>query len=58
MKVTYIGDEIAVALFGMTFPKGQAVEVTDEHAQRKLAANPQFSVAGAAEPKPKKEAKS
>lgn len=57
MKATYIGEEIAVSLFGLIFPRGQAVEVTDEHAAKKLANNPQFQVAAASEPKPKSEAK-
>jgi len=57
MKATYIGEEIAVSLFGLIFPRGQAVEVTDEHAAKKLANNPQFQVVAAAEPKSKGDGK-
>lgn len=42
MRATYKGREIAVELFGIVFPRGQAVTVTDARAREKLAAHPEF----------------
>lgn len=41
-QFTYIGDEPFVYIFGLSFSKGEAVEVTDGHALRKLANHPHF----------------
>lgn len=47
MKATYKGKEVAVEVFGCVFPRGMAVEVTDEHAMSKLPNHPEFSCDGA-----------
>lgn len=39
----YIGDEAETDAFGLRFPRGDHVEVNDEHAIRKLRGNAQFS---------------
>lgn len=41
-KFIYIGDEPSVFAFGLTFPRGAFVEVTDAHALKKLANHPHF----------------
>jgi hypothetical protein len=41
-KFTYIGDEPSVFAFGLTFPKGVFVEVTDAHALKKLPNHSHF----------------
>jgi len=43
MKFMYIGDEPETVVFGLTFKAGEAVEVTDEHAIRKLKGNSLFT---------------
>lgn len=42
-QFAYIGDQEGTRVFGLVFPHGQHVEVTDESAVRKLAGNPDFS---------------
>ena len=39
---TYIGDEQGTDAFGLLFPAGVAVEVTDGHAIKKLRGNQYF----------------
>lgn len=51
MKLRYIGtsdptDDEIVTVFGRTFARGKALEVKDEAAAAKLAANPTFEVVG------------
>jgi hypothetical protein len=46
MRFTYVGPEIAVAIFGHTFANGVAVEVTDGHAIAKLSNHPEFTADG------------
>lgn len=41
-KFTYIGDEQETDAFGLLFPAGVAVEVTDSHAINKLRGNCYF----------------
>lgn len=36
MKFMYVGDEAETTIFGYTFKRGEAVEVTDERAINKL----------------------
>lgn len=43
MQFAYIGDHEETAVFGLLFPKGVPVEVTDPRAIRKLSANCDFS---------------
>jgi len=40
---TYIGEEPGTDAFGLMFPAGVAVEVTQPHAINKLRANPYFA---------------
>jgi hypothetical protein len=40
---TYIGDEPGTDAFGLLFPAGVAVEVTNPHAINKLRGNPFFA---------------
>lgn len=42
-KFAYNGDHSETVVFGLLFPQGQPVEVTDEKAMRKLRANCDFS---------------
>ena len=60
-KFAFIGDEQESRGFGLVFPRGVAVEVTDSHAIRKLTNNQFFSqvfdgveVLDAIEPAPKR----
>jgi type IV secretory pathway VirB10-like protein len=51
MKVTFKGipgepGVKSLHMYGQNFPLGEAVEVTDPHAQRKLAAHPHFEADG------------
>lgn len=46
MKATYKGPEIAVEVFGIVFPRGQAVDVADLNAATKLKNHPEFDTAG------------
>ena len=47
MKVTYIGDEKFITLYGEHFQNGKAVDVADDHPYAfKFAANPTFTVTG------------
>ena len=41
-QFAYIGDEQETQVFGLVFPRGVAVEVTDSHAIRKLTNNQYF----------------
>lgn len=41
-QFTYIGDEQETGAFGLLFPAGVPVEVTNEHAIKKLRGNPYF----------------
>ena len=43
MRFTYIGDELETVAFGLRFPRGVGVEVTDPHAVRKLTNNRFFA---------------
>ena len=43
MHFTYIGEESETTAFGLRFPHGVGVEVTDAHAVRKLTNNPYFA---------------
>lgn len=43
MIFTYIGEEEETDAFGLRFPRGVPVEVTDAHAVRKLRWNVHFS---------------
>jgi hypothetical protein len=40
---TFIGDELETVAFGLRFPRGEAVEVTDAHAVKKLTNNQYFA---------------
>lgn len=51
-KFTYVGDEPSVYVFGLSFPKGEPVEVTDAHALKKLANHPHFMPAPTVLPVP------
>lgn len=42
-KFAYIGDHSETAVFGLLFPQGEPVEVTDEKVTRKLRGNCDFS---------------
>lgn len=42
-QFAFIGDEQETQVFGLVFPRGVAVEVTDSHAIRKLTNNQYFS---------------
>jgi hypothetical protein len=42
-QFTYLGDHESVTLWGITFPQGVAVSVSDEHAIGKLRGNNHFS---------------
>lgn len=42
MKFTFNGEEAVTHIYGLTFPKGEAVEVTDPFVMRKLSNHPQF----------------
>ena len=44
MKYTYQGDSKQTEVFGLVFPKGEPVEVTDAYALSKLANHPLFTV--------------
>ena len=44
MKAMYEGPEGEVTIFGLAFPRGVPVEVTDPHACAKLANHPEFIV--------------
>ncbi len=44
MQVVYVGDEVAVYIFGLTFVPGVPVSVSDPHAEAKLSKHPQFAV--------------
>lgn len=50
MQAVYIGPENETEIFGLVFPRGQAVEVTDAHAQEKLRWHPLFEVKGDVQP--------
>lgn len=57
-QFTYIGEEQGTDAFGLMFPAGVPVDVTDQHAINKLRCNPYFSesfegveVLGAEQPK-------
>lgn len=39
---TYIGEGEGTEVFGLSFPRNVPVEVTEEHAIRKLSNHPQF----------------
>lgn len=55
MRFAYEGPEIAVSIFGATFPKGVAVEVSDGYAIGKLSHHPEFISDNApAEDKPRR----
>lgn len=41
-KFVYIGDHEETAVFGLSFPQGVTVEVTDQRAIGKLSNNPHF----------------
>lgn len=41
-QFTYIGEEQGTDAFGLLFPAGAAVEVTDQHAVKKLRGNQYF----------------
>lgn len=43
MQFAFIGDEPENVAFGLRFPRGVAVEVTDAHAVRKLTNNRFFA---------------
>lgn len=43
MQFAFIGDEPENVAFGLRFPRGVAVDVTDEHAVRKLTNNRFFA---------------
>jgi hypothetical protein len=43
-KFIYKGPAVETVAYGVTFPKGEAVEVTDEFAVKKLTGNPCFKV--------------
>jgi hypothetical protein len=43
MKFAYVGGDEETTAFGLRFPRGVGVEVTDAHAIRKLSNNPHFS---------------
>lgn len=51
MKFRYTGNLPEVTIRHMTFPAGQAVEVTDEELARKLAGIPFFSEVKPGRPK-------
>lgn len=55
MKVTYIGEELAVREAGLTFVRGESVDVPDDHPRaEKLRNNPTFTTekaAGVEQPK-------
>lgn len=61
MKFVFIGKQgetepKTTTVFGKTFERnGEAVEVTDEQAIKKLQNNPEFKEAGATRGRPKKE---
>lgn len=42
-KFTFIGEEQETTAFGLRFPRGVGVEVTDAHAVRKLTNNQYFA---------------
>lgn len=49
-KITYHGPEAATELYGLLFPRGQAVDVPDDHPHiKKLLANPVFNAPPPAE---------
>jgi hypothetical protein len=43
MQFAYQGDHEETAVFGLLFPRGAPVEVTDERAARKLSNNRDFA---------------
>ena len=45
MKFVYVGAGHETIVFGHDFVKGEAVEVTDEYAIKKLTNNPCFEIA-------------
>lgn len=53
MKIKYLGtpgeSHKAISMYGYVFPLGQAVEVTDAFAARKLAQHPHFASRGEVE---------
>lgn len=44
-KFIYLGPATETVAFGVTFPKGEAVEATEDHAVKKLTGNPCFKAA-------------
>lgn len=44
------GENSVCEVFGLSFPKGEPVEVKDATAAKALSTNPMFSAAGAAAP--------
>lgn len=41
-KFIYLGPAAETVAFGITFPKGEAIEATEDHAVKKLTGNPCF----------------
>lgn len=59
-RFMYVGDELQTTIFGLTFKQGEAVEVTDEHAVKKLSNSVLFARDDAPvtpSPKPRKKDK-
>lgn len=54
-KFVYLGPAAETVAFGITFPKGEAVEATEAHAVKKLTGNPCFKTAEEEKSKEKKE---
>lgn len=44
MRARYLGDHVDMRAFGISFPRGVYVEVTDTHAQTKIRGNNHFEV--------------
>lgn len=46
MEFIFKGEEAVTYIYGLTFPNGVAVNVTEEHAIKKLLNHPQFDQVG------------
>ena len=52
MRAAYMGKEGEVTIWGLTFPRGEAVEIPDSntHARAKVVTHPEFVVDDAGKP--------
>jgi hypothetical protein len=57
MEFMYVGEEAETTIFGITFRRGEAEEVTDERAIRKLKSSSLFTHNSSAEVPPSEEPK-